>query len=243
LPCLRYREIYEELRKSRMKVRPTQAEQERERKLTQALMSPDQASEKCPKFNISLDALLTKARRRDIPDEGVIAVVENATDRVGLIRALKLARLSLIDIADCTGVSRETIRKIVGPGAPRAAELSRPKPMQTIEEIRREIWQEAIRDPSWWLNDSLSREKIIERLKRCNYRGSQIKAGLLNLIWRPKAEIILVVAFEIPVEQHRQWINERLAERNSYTDILKIINLLQLTGRRAYSRQPLKTRI
>jgi len=47
---------------------------------------------------------------------------------------------------------------------------------------------------------------------------------LLNLIWSPKAEIILVVAFEIPVEQHRQWINERLAEGNSYTDILKIIN-------------------
>lgn len=178
------------------------------------LMSPDKASEKCLKFNISLEALLTKARRRDIPDEKVFAAIENATDRVGLIRTLKQARLSLIDLADCASVSRETIRKIVGPGAPRAAELSRPKPTQTIEEIRRKIWQEAIRDTSWWLNDSRSRDKFIERLKSCHYLSSQIKAGLLNLIWRSKAEIILVVAFEIPGEQHRQWINERLAEGN-----------------------------
>jgi hypothetical protein len=187
-------------------------------------MWSEKASEKCLKFNISLEALLTKARRRDIPAEEVFAAIESATDRVALIRRLKQARLSLVDIAECVGLSRETIRKIVGPGAPWAAELSRPKPTQTIEELRREIWQEAIRDNSWWPNDRLSRDKIIERLKSCNYLNSQIKAGLPNLIWGYKAEIILVVAFEIPVEQHRHWINERLEEGNTYTDILKIIN-------------------
>jgi len=37
--CVRYREVYEELRKSRQRIRPSQQEQERERKLSQALLT------------------------------------------------------------------------------------------------------------------------------------------------------------------------------------------------------------
>lgn len=192
--------------------------------MNQFLTQTDIASKKCQKFNISLDTLLSRASRRDIAEEEVFATISNAADRVTLIRTMKQAGLSLIDLADCVGLSRETIRKIVGTGAPRAAELARPKPIQSLEEIRRDIWQAAMCDPAWWLNDSLSREKIIERLKNCHYLTSQIKAGLVYSIWKPKTEIILEVAFEIPVEQHRQWINERLAEGHSYTDIVKIIN-------------------
>lgn len=192
--------------------------------MNQFLIQTDAASEKCQIFNISLDTLLSRASRRDIAEEEVLAAISNAADRVTLIRTMKQAGLSLIDLADCVGQSRETIRKIVGTGAPRAAELARPKPTQTIEEIRCDIWQAAMHDPSWWLNDSLSRERIIEHLKSRHYLASQIKTGLVNAIWRPKTEIILLVAFEIPVEQHRQWINECLAEGRSYTDIVKFIN-------------------
>lgn len=192
--------------------------------MNQFLTQTDTASEKCQKFNISLDTLLSKARTRDIAEEEVFVAISNAADRAALIRTMKQAGLSLIDLADCVGLSRETIRKIGGTGAPRAAELARPKPTQTIEEIRCDIWQAAMHDPSWWLNDSLSRERIIEHLKSRHYLASQIKTGLVNAIWRPKTEIILLVAFEIPVEQHRQWINERLAEGRSYTDIVKFIN-------------------
>jgi|GEM_PF-6261858 len=187
-------------------------------------MPPDNIAEKCQQFNISLPILLAKARRRDITDEAVFAAIQQAASRAELIRALKQAGLSLIDLADGVGQSRETVRKIVGTGAPRAAEIARPKPTRTIEEIRRDIWQAAMHDPSWWLNDSLSRDKIIAYLKSCHYPASQIKRGLPRLIWRPKAEIILMVAFGLPPEQHRQWINERLAEGLSYTDILKRIN-------------------
>lgn len=187
-------------------------------------MPPDNIAEKCQQFNISLPVLLTKAQRRDITDEEVFAAIQQAASRAELIRALKQAGLSLIDLADGVGQSRETVRKIVGTGAPRAAEIARPKPTQTIEEIRRHIWQAAMHDPSWWLNDSLSRDKIIAYLKSCHYPASQIKRGLPSLIWRPKAEIILMIAFGLPPEQHRQWINERLAEGLSYTDILKLIN-------------------
>ncbi len=192
--------------------------------MNQLLTQTDTVSEKCQMFNISLDTLLNRASRRDIAEEKVFATISNAADRAAFIRTMKQAGLSLIDLADCVGLSRETIRKIVGTGAPRAAELARPKPTQTIEEIRCDIWQTAMHDPSWWLNDSLSRERIIEHLKSRHYLASQIKTGLVNAIWRPKTEIILVVAFEIPVEQHQQWINKRLAEGNSYTDIVKFIN-------------------
>lgn len=183
----------------------------------------DPAFEKCEQLNIALDAILVKARNRAIPDDAIMAAIEGATDRVELIRALKQTGLSLAEIGECVGVSRETIRKIVGPGAPPAV-VPRLKPTRTVDEIRDEIWHEAIRDPSWWRNDTLSKDKIIERLKGYNYQMRQIRSGLLNTIWRPKTEIVLTTVFEIPVEQHRDWINRLLDEGNTYTDILEMVN-------------------
>lgn len=186
-------------------------------------MSPDTAFEKCAQLNIAPDAILVKARNRAIPADTIMAAIEGATDRLELIRALKQTGLSLVDIGECVGVSRETVRKIVGPGAP-AAIVPRAKPTRTADEIRDEIWHEAISDPSWWRNDTLSKDKIIERLKGYNYLMHQIRSGLLNTIWRPKTEIVLTTVFEIPVEQHRDWINRLLDEGNTYTDILEIVN-------------------
>jgi hypothetical protein len=186
-------------------------------------MSPDTVFEKCAQMNIALDTILVKARNRAIPDDTIMAAIEGAPDRVELIRALKQTGLSLVDIGQCVGVSRETVRKIVGPGAP-AAVVPRPKPTRTVDEVRDEIWREAIIDPSWWRNDTLNKDKIIERLKDNNYLMRHIRSGLLNSIWRPKTEIILTTVFEIPVEQHRDWINRLLEEGNTFTDILEMVN-------------------
>jgi hypothetical protein len=174
-------------------------------------------------LNIALDTILVKARNRAIPEDKIMTAIDGAADRKTLIRALKHAGLSLVDLGECAGVSRETVRKIVGPGVP-AAVVPRPKPTRTIDEIRMEIWQEALRDPTWWRNDTLSKERIIERLKDDNYLMKQIRSGLLNRIWRPKTEIILTAILEIPVEQHRDWINGLLDEGKTFTDILEIIN-------------------
>jgi hypothetical protein len=183
----------------------------------------DPVFEKCAQLNIALDAILVKARNRAIPDDTILAAIESATDRVALIQGLKQTGLSLVDFGECVGVSRETVRKIVGPGAP-AAVVPRPKPTRTVDEIRAEIWHAAINDPSWWRNDTLNKDKIIEQLKDNNYLMRQIRSGLLNSIWRPKTEIILTTVFEIPVEQHRDWINRLLEEGNTFTDILERVN-------------------
>jgi very-short-patch-repair endonuclease len=105
--CRRYREVYEELRKSRVKVRPTQAEQERERKLSLALFTLENDRRYYPLSYLAQVGFLPRYgfpgatvairddRQREISQAASVGIIEYAPGNIVYVggRKLRVTRL------------------------------------------------------------------------------------------------------------------------------------------------------
>jgi hypothetical protein len=100
--CRRYREIYEELRKSRAKIRPTSAEQENERKLSMALFTLENDRQYLPLSYLALVGFLPRYgfpgatitvrddRQREVSQAAKVGLTEYAPGNIVYVSGRKL---------------------------------------------------------------------------------------------------------------------------------------------------------
>lgn len=158
-------------------------------------------------LGIPLTDIFQVGHRRHVEPETIAAVFVTKVSRNAAMSGLKAAGLSIYDIAALLGITHQRVHQIVGETKRANSTFGHSK---SIDEIRLEIWKEAVVGREWWTKNGqrLSRVKVVDAFRKYGYyRGEAEELAVGTAI--SKAAMVLVVAYDLPLDQHRDWINQR----------------------------------
>ena len=179
-------------------------------------------------LGVSLWDVIKKGRTRGVDDAIVEKVFASPVTRNDAIHALKDCGISLEDIGELIGVTRERIRQIIDQSEHskpnRAASIVRPaiKVMNT-DTILSLICTEPI---YWNERGNCITSKVIEHFSE-EYNQDDVSLALKKLRVRErhaKARLLVTYWFRVPESEHREWLSNEL-RRITQPHLLNSLNL------------------
>lgn len=158
-------------------------------------------------LGIPLTDIFQMGHKRHIDPEAIAAVFVTKVSRNAAMSGLKSTGLSIYEIAALLGITHQRVHQIVGETKRANSTFAHTK---SIDEIRLEIWKEAVVSKDWWTSNGqrLSRAKVIDVFRKYGYQKNEAEELAVGTTIS-KAAMILVAAYGLPLDQHRDWINQQ----------------------------------
>lgn len=199
-------------------------------------------------LGVNLSEFLNKARLRKIDEQHVIAAAESATTKNTFLVAMKNTGLTLQDIGDVLGLSRERVRQLItnenGYGdvmfEPRAPRRANP------EQVAIELYRIAATRP-----DMYSKRGVFMTQLACDIIAANHPEWSITSIRQIASKVdtdtctVAMHNLGIPVEERAEWIKKQRRDGRNSKEILAVLNrgLAKPVSETAFSRYRRKLKV